>query len=99
MKNVMSVRLDAENIRRIRQLAKRDKKEISTVARELMNYGWVFLLLREYRQRKISLGTLARQLGISLSETIDLLADWGVKSPLDYEDYLKSYAAAADFIR
>jgi len=99
MKDVMSVRLDPEGLRRLRELAKRERKEVSAVARELMDHGWVFLMLREYREGKRSLGSLARALGVSLSEAIDLLADLGVRSPLEYDDYLKGYTAASGFVR
>lgn len=98
MKNVMSVRLDTEALRRLRELAKRERKEISTVARELMDEGWVLLTLREYRQGKLSLGMVAKRLKIPLADVIDLLAELGVRSPIEYDDYLKSYAAASEFL-
>ncbi|MFQ5790530.1 MAG: hypothetical protein ACE5JI_08660 [Acidobacteriota bacterium] len=99
MKNVLSVRLDAEALRHLRELAKREKKELSTVARELIDQGWVFVTLREYREGKLSLGMAAKQLGMSLSGVIDLLSELGVRSPLEYDDYLKSHTAAAQFLR
>lgn len=99
MKDVMSVRLDSRGLRRLRELARRQSKEMSAVARELMDYGWIFLMLREYREGKRSLDSFARELGVPISEAIDLLADLGVRSPLEYDDYLKGYAAAAEFIR
>ena len=99
MKDVMSVRLNSEGLRRLRELAKRDKKEMSTVARELMDYGWVFLMVREYREGKLSLGSLSKKLGVSLSEAIDLLADLGVRSPIEYDDYLRGYESATDFVK
>jgi hypothetical protein len=98
VKDVMSVRLDTEGLRRLKDLAKREKKEMSAVARELMDYGWVFLMLREYREGKRSLGSFAKALDVSLTEAIDLLADLGVRSPLDYDDYLKGYAAARQLV-
>lgn len=99
MKNVMSVRLDPKEVSRIRQLAGREKKELSAVAHELIDYGWIFLMLREYREGKRSLGSFARDLGVPLSEAIDLLADLGIRSPVEYDDYLKSYGAATEFVR
>ncbi len=99
MKNVMSVRLDTEALRRLRELAKRERKEISTVARELIDEGWVFLTLREYRQGKLSLGTVAKRLKMPLADVIDLLAELGVRSPIEFDDYLKSHAAASEFVR
>ena len=99
MKDVMSVRLGAEGLRRLRDLAKRENKEMSAVARELMDYGWIFLMLREYREGKRSLSSFAKELGVPLSEAIDLLAGLGVRSPLEYDDYLKGYGTASAFIK
>jgi len=99
MKNVMSVRMDERDLKRLREIARREKKELSSVARELMEHGFVFLMLREYRQGKLSLGSLARKLSISLGEAIDLLAELGVRSPIEYDDYLKGAAAAAALVR
>jgi len=33
------------------------------------------------------------ELDLSMSETIDLLSEFGIKAPIDYEDYLKGYEA------
>lgn len=99
MKDVMSVRVSSEGRRRIRELARREKKEFSTVARELMDYGWVFVMLRDYRAGRVSLGTFAHKLDVSLSEAIDLLAELGVRSPLEYDDYLKGLSTATAFVK
>lgn len=29
---------------------------------------------------------------MSISETIDLLAEFGIKAPIEYDDYLKGFA-------
>ena len=42
-----------------------------------------------YREGKLSLSTLATRLELSVSETIGLLAEFGIESPIDYDDYLK----------
>ena len=94
MKNVMSVRVDSESLRRIRELARRERNEVSTVARELIDHGWMFLMLRDYREGRISLGTFAQKLRLPLAEAIDLLAD-----PIEYDDYLKGLAVAAAFVK
>jgi predicted transcriptional regulator len=93
------VRLDPEELRRLKQLAKRRKKDVSAVARELMDHGWTYLMLREYREGRLSLGTFSERVGLSLTEAIDLLAELGVRSPLEYDDYLRGYASAAKFLR
>jgi predicted HTH domain antitoxin len=94
----MSVRLDNKTLRRLRELSSRENKEVSTVARELIDQGLELVTLREYREGKLSLGSVAKRLDMSLSEVIDLLSELGVRSPIEYDDYLKSYAAASGFL-
>ncbi len=72
---------------------------MSTLARELMDYGWVFLMLRDYRAGRVSLGTFAQKPDIPLSEAIDLLAELGVRSPVEYDDYLKGLSTTAAFVK
>jgi hypothetical protein len=99
MKSVMSVRLDEESLAKIRELAERDRSEISTVARELIGQGLAFRAVREYREGRLSLATLAKRLGTSLADSIDLLSELGVQSPLEYDDYLQSLRAAREVLK
>jgi len=39
------------------------------------------------------LSALSEKLELSISETIDLLSEFGVESPIDYDDYLKGFEA------
>ena len=48
-------------------------------------------ILSEYKQGKASLGTLAKKLGMSISEALDLLADLGIPAPISYDDYLQGH--------
>ncbi len=48
-------------------------------------------MVQRYKEGKFSLGSLAEQLGRPLAETIDMLADLGVPSPLEYDDYLEGF--------
>lgn len=89
--SVISLRLKDREVKRINELSRMVNKDKSSVARELIEYGWEFLMIKLYREGKISLGTLASKLELSVSETIDLLAEFGVESPIDYEDYLKGF--------
>lgn len=89
--SVISLRLKDREVKRINELSKMVNKDKSSVARELIEYGWEFLMIKLYREGKISLSTLAAKLELSVSETIDLLAEFGVESPIDYEDYLKGF--------
>jgi predicted HTH domain antitoxin len=89
--SVISLRLKDRELKRINELSRMAHKDKSTIARELIEYGWEFLMIKLYREGKMSLGTLSSKLELSVSETIDLLAEFGVESPIDYEDYLKGF--------
>jgi hypothetical protein len=58
------------------------------VARELIAQGWDYLMLRQYKEGKLSLGRLSEELGRPMGETLGLLADLGVTAPITFEDYL-----------
>ena len=88
---VLSIRLDDESLQRIRELASREHKGQSAVARELIAQGWDYAMLRRYKEGHISLGKLSEELGKSVAETLDLLADLGVPAPIDYDDYLEGF--------
>ena len=89
--SVISLRLKDRELKRINELSRMVHKDKSTIARELIEYGWEFLMIKLYREGKMSLGTLSSKLELSVSETIDLLSEFGVESPIDYEDYLKGF--------
>ena len=46
-------------------------------------------VLKNYKEEKISIGKASEIAGISISEMMDLLAKFGIKSPITYEDYLE----------
>lgn len=54
-----------------------------------INYGWVYFILKNYNEGRISIGKAAKELNLTITETIELLADLGIKSPISYEDYLE----------
>ncbi len=89
--SVLSLRLKDEELARLTALSKQERKDKSTVARELIQYGWEFLMLKSYREGKLSLEGLAQKLNISISEAVDLLSGLGVEAPIAYEDYLKGF--------
>lgn len=88
---VISLRLKDRDMERLEELSRKERKDKSSVARELIEYGWDFLMVRYYKEGKLSLEGLAKKLDISVSEAIDLLAELGVESPVDFDDYLKGF--------
>ena len=93
---VISLRLKDKDLERIEELSKLERKDKSTIARELLEYGWEFLMVKYYKEGKLSLGSLAKKLDISISEAIDLLSKLGIEAPIEYDDYLKGFDVFKD---
>jgi hypothetical protein len=92
---VISLRLEKSELKRIDDLSSQEHKGRSAVARELIQQGWQFRMLKQYREGKLSLGGLAKNMDLSVGEAIDLLAGLGIESPIEYEDYLKGFEVLA----
>ena len=88
---VISLRLKDEFLKRISELSRLESKDKSTIARELLEYGWEFLMIRYYKEGKLSLEGLAGKLDVSISEAIDVLAELGIEAPIAFDDYLKGF--------
>jgi hypothetical protein len=88
---VISLRLKDRDLERLDELSKLERKDRSTTARELLEYGWEFVMLKYYKEGKLSLEALAKKLNMSISEVIDLLAEFGTEAPIEFEDYLKGF--------
>jgi len=86
---VLSLRLSRKEIDRIKEIATKENKKKGEAARSLLYYGWFFFNLKRYKEGRISLETLAKELDLSVSETIDLLVEYGVPSSISYDDYLE----------
>ncbi len=88
---VISLRLKDRDLERLDELSKSLHKDKSTMARELLEYGWDFLMLEYYKEGKLSLSGLAKKLDVSISEAIDLLKERGIEAPIGFDDYLKGF--------
>jgi predicted HTH domain antitoxin len=84
----LSVRVDAEDYNFLVRFASAEREDISKAARELLGRGRVLLAVERYRSGKASLERAAEIAGLSITETIDALAELGVEANLEKEDYL-----------
>ncbi len=89
MAEIVSFRFKPHELEHIHQLSTTKKTDRTTAARELIEYGWIYYVLKQYKEGKLSLERTAKELHMSLSDLLDLLADFGIKSPIQYEDYLE----------
>lgn len=63
------------------------KEEISKAARELVDLGRVMYALEQYESGHASLGKAAELAGISVNDMMTLLAQFNIKSRIEYSDY------------
>lgn len=71
---VISLRLKDKVLKRIGELSRLESKDKSTIARELLEYGWEFLMVKYYKDGKLSLEGLAKKLAmliLSLKKSIN----------------------------
>lgn len=94
--SVISLRLKDRDLKRLDEFSRLERKDRSTAVRELLDYGWEFLMLKHYKGGKLSLEGLAKKLDISISEAIDFLAELGTEAPIEFEDYLKGFKVFKD---
>ena len=86
MGETVSIRLKEREIRFIEELSKKQNIDKSTAARELIEHGKILLVLKLYKDGKISLEKTSKELNLSISETIDLLAEFGIKTPTNFDE-------------
>lgn len=91
MGETVSIRLKEKEIRFIEDMSKKQNIDKSTAARSLIEYGKIYLVLKLCKEGKISLEKTAKELDLSISEVIDLLSEFGIKTPISFDDYLKGY--------
>lgn len=88
-----SFRLDDKEIKRIEKLAEEEGEDKSRSVRELLDYGWEYMMIRKYKEGKLSLSRLSQELEKPINEVIDLLADLGVESPIEKDEVMEGYRA------
>ena len=89
MAEIVSFRFKEHELSHIRKVSAAEKVDKTAAARELIEYGWRYYVIQQYKEGKLSLEKTAKELHTSISELIDLLADLGIKSPITYEDYVE----------
>jgi predicted HTH domain antitoxin len=83
----MSIRIDKDDYEFVKGLAKEEREDLSSAVRSLIDKGRVHLAIEEYKTGRASLGRASQLAGLSISEMMDVLGEYGVESNLDAEDY------------
>jgi predicted HTH domain antitoxin len=89
MTKTMSIRMDRENYEFLSEITREERSDLSKTVRELVTRGRVLLAIEKYRSGEASLGRAAELAGLPLGQMMTVLADFGVESRIDKEDYLQ----------
>ena len=98
LESVMTVRLPQEDLRIIGEISKKQKKDKSTIVRELVELGKIYFAITQYQENKISIGRASEIAGLPISEMMDLISKAGIKSKLEIEDYLEGQQFAKEIL-
>jgi len=88
--SVKSLRIPEDIERAIDYVAKSEKIEKSQSLRKLTRIGFECYVAKSYEQGKLTLREASRLLKLTLSETLDLLSEMGVKGNIRSSEVLES---------
>jgi predicted HTH domain antitoxin len=95
MTKTMSIRMDRENFEFLSELTKEERTDLSKTVRDLVTRGRVLLAVERYRDGEASLGKAAELAGLSVGQMMTVLADFGIESRIEKEDYLQGLSNLA----
>ena len=87
---VKSIRIPEDIDQAIEYVSKVEKIEKAQSLRKLARVGFEYYVVRAYGEGKITLREASDLLTLTLSETIDLLANMGIKGNIRAKDVLAS---------
>lgn len=88
--NVKSLRIPEDIEQAIEYVAKSEKIEKSQSLRKLARVGFECYVARSYEQGKLTLREASSLLKLSLSETLEILSEMGVKGNIRSSEVLES---------
>ena len=89
MTKTMSIRMDRENYDFLTEMSKEERSDLSKAVRDLVMRGRVLLAVERYKKGDASLGKAAQLAGLSVGQMMTLLAEFGVESRIEKDDYLE----------
>ncbi len=89
MNEIISFRFKSHELGHIKRISVDKNVDRTAAARELIEYGWRYYILKQYQKGRLSLENTAKELHLPLTDLLDLLAEMGIKSSVTYEDYLE----------
>lgn len=90
MTRTMSIRMDQENYKFLTGLSREESSDLSKAVRDLVSRGRVLLAVEKYKNGEASLGRAAEVAGLRVGQMMTLLAEFGVESRIEQDDYRQS---------
>jgi predicted HTH domain antitoxin len=87
---VKSVRIPEDIDKALDYVARSEKLEKTQSIRKLTRLGFEVYVAKSYEKGKLTLREAAKLLNLTLSETIDLLSEMGVKGNIRAKDVMES---------
>ena len=87
----LNIRINKDDYAFLSSLAKEDRADVSKKVRELVDLGRVMLAIEKYKKSEASIEKASKIAGVSISRMMDTLAEYGVQSKIENEDYLKGF--------
>jgi predicted HTH domain antitoxin len=81
--------MDRYNYEFLSEFTKEERSDLSKTIRDLVTRGRVMLAIEKYRSGEASLGRAAELAGLPVGRMMTVLADFGVESRIEKEDYLQ----------
>jgi predicted HTH domain antitoxin len=88
---VRSIRIPEDIDKAIEYVARLEKLEKTQSIRKLTKLGFEFYTTKSYEKGKLTLREAAELLNLTLSETIDLLSEMGVRGNIRVKDVMESF--------
>ena len=89
MTKTMSIRMDRESYEFLTEITKEERSDLSKAVRDLVTRGRLLLAVERYKKGEASLGKAAQLAGLSVGRMMTLLAEFGVESRIEKDDYLQ----------
>jgi predicted HTH domain antitoxin len=89
MTKTMSIRMDRDNYEFLAEISKEERSDLSKAVRDLVTRGRILLAVERYRKGEASLGKAAELAGLPVGQMMTILAEFGVESRIEKEDYLQ----------
>lgn len=86
--SIRSIRIPDEMDKSIDYVARSEKLEKAQSLRKLLRIGFEYYVAHSYERGKLTLREAANLLNLTLSETIDLLLEMGIKGNIRTKDVL-----------